>query len=266
MALPRHEGYGDAASPGPIQTRVSTPPSAAPEISLVVPVYNEEDSLEELLREVEPVLAECAASYEVLFVDDGSSDGSAAVLERLRSGSPHVVVYALDRNHGLSSALHAGFAHARGALIASMDADLQNDPADLPRLVAAIREGADMACGWRKDRNDPLVKRLSSRIANAWRNWRTADSVQDVTCPLKVLRSEVREVFLPFDGMHRFLPTLARIAGYRVVEIPVGHRARRHGHSKYGVWNRVFRGLRDVRTVRWMRERRLTYRATRTDG
>jgi glycosyltransferase involved in cell wall biosynthesis len=244
----------------------SDAPDPPPAISLVIPVFNEEDSLESLLAEVEPVLRECSGdSYEVLFVDDGSRDGSPEVLERLRRGNPRVVVWRLDRNHGLSSALHAGFHRARGEVIASMDADLQNDPADLPKLVAAIREGADMACGWRKERSDPLVKRLSSKIANAWRNWRTEDSVQDVTCPLKVLRSEVREVFHPFDGLHRFLPTLARMAGYRVVEIPVGHRPRLHGSSKYGVWNRVFRGLRDVRTVRWMKQRRLTYRAERVD-
>jgi dolichol-phosphate mannosyltransferase len=233
------------------------------DLSVVVPVYNEEGSLRELLAELEPVVRSITSEYEVVFVNDGSTDGSARVLEEIAGSNPKVVVLRLDRNHGLSAALHAGFHRARGTLIASLDADLQNDPADLPRLVEAIHAGADFALGWRADRKDPFVKRASSKVANWWRNRRTESAIHDVTCPLKVMKRDVRDVFYPFHGLHRFLPTLAEMAGHRVVEVRVNHRARKHGTSKYGVWNRVFRGLRDLRAVRWMRDRRMTYRVER---
>lgn len=233
------------------------------DLSIVVPVFNEEGSLRELVAELEPVARSITGEYELLFVNDGSTDGSARVLEDLARDNARIVVFRLDRNHGLSSALHAGFLRARGTLIATLDADLQNDPADLPLLVAAIHGGADMACGWRRDRKDPFVKRASSKIANWWRNRRTDSAIHDVTCPMKVFKREVREVFYPFHGLHRFLPTLAQMAGHSVVEIPVNHRARKHGSSKYGVWNRLFRGIRDVRAIQWMQDRRMTYRAER---
>ena len=241
---------------GPVTNSTATPI----ELSVVVPVFNEEGSLRELAAELEPIVRDVAPSYELVFVNDGSTDGSARVLEELARGNPHVVVLRLDRNHGLSSALHAGFRHARGEIVGTLDADLQNDPADLPKLVEAVRAGADMACGWRRDRQDPWVKRASSKIANWWRSRKTASTIHDVTCPLKVFRRDVREVFYPFHGLHRFLPTLAEMAGHKVVEIPVNHRARKHGTSKYGVWNRVFRGMRDLRAIRWMQDRRMTYR------
>jgi glycosyltransferase involved in cell wall biosynthesis len=244
------------------------------ELSMVVPVYNEEGSLRELVAELEPVVrgivravpGSTGDEYEILFVDDGSTDGSPAVLAELERGNPRFSVWRLDRNHGLSSALHAGFNRARGALVGTLDADLQNDPKDLPKLVQAIRDGADMACGWRRDRQDPWVKRASSRVANWWRNRKTGSTIHDVTCPLKVFRREVREVFFPFHGLHRFLPTLAEMAGHKVVEIPVNHRPRKHGSSKYGVWNRVFRGMRDLRAIRWMQDRHMTYRAAPASG
>lgn len=236
------------------------------DLSLVIPVFNEAGSLRELLAEVDPVLAALGLSHEIVFVDDGSTDGSGPLLDEFARTHPHVTVWRLDRNHGLSSALHAGFHRSRGRIVASMDADLQNDPADLPKLVAAIRDGADFACGWRRDRRDPFVKRVSSRIANAARNRKLRSAIHDVTCPLKAFRREVLQVVLPFNGIHRFLPNLAQTAGFRVVEIPVNHRARRHGTSKYGVWNRLFRGMRDLRAVRWMQDRWVRYDATRVGG
>ena len=239
------------------------PPADDVELSLVIPVYDEEGSLRELLAEVEPVLAALAPRHEILFVDDGSRDGSAEILDEFARTRPRVGVWRLDRNHGLSTALHAGFHRARGAILASMDADLQNDPADLPKLVEAVRGGADFACGWRRDRCDPWVKRVSSRIANSARNRRLGSSIHDVTCPLKAFRREVLRVFLPLNGVHRFLPNLAQTAGYRVVEIPVGHRPRRHGTSKHGVWNRLFRGMRDLRGMLWVQDRWMRYEATR---
>lgn len=233
------------------------------DLSMVVPVFNEEGSLRDLVGELEPVVRSITSEYELVFVNDGSTDGSGRVLDEIARSNPRVTVLRLDRNHGLSSALHAGFRHARGTLIGTMDADLQNDPADLPKLVQAIHDGADMACGWRANRRDPFVKRASSRVANWWRNRRTRSAIRDVTCPLKVFKREVRDVFYPFHGLHRFLPTLAEMAGHRVVEIPVNHRPRVHGSSKYGVWNRVFRGMRDVKAIRWMQDRRMTYRVER---
>jgi dolichol-phosphate mannosyltransferase len=240
-----------------------TVPGGAVELSIVVPVFNEEGSLRELLAEIEPVARSITPDHEIVFVDDGSKDGSAAILDEMRRANPRVVVWRLDRNHGLSSAVHCGFTRARGRVIGTLDADLQNDPADLPKLWAAIEAGADMACGWRKVRQDPFVKRASSKIANAFRSGRTGDGIHDVTCPLKMFRREVVSIFYPFTGLHRFLPTLAQAAGFKVVEIPVGHRARKHGESKYGVWNRLFRGLADLKAVKWMLERRMTYKASR---
>ncbi len=233
------------------------------ELSIVVPVFNEEGSLRALLSEIAPVARSITPDYEVLFVDDGSTDGSARVLDELRRGDARVAVWRFERNFGLSSALHCGFSRARGRVIATIDADLQMDPADLPKLHAAVRDGADMACGWRQVRRDPFVKRASSTIANAFRRGRTGDGIHDATCPLKVLRRGTASALLPFDGLHRFLPTLAVAAGLTVVEVPVSHRPRLHGRSKFGVWNRLFRGLSDLRAVTWMIDRRMTYQATR---
>ncbi len=231
------------------------------ELSLVLPVYDECESLRTLLDEILPVLEDLAPAYEVVFVDDGSQDGSSAQLDELARLHPTVRVLRLDRNHGLSAALHCGFRAARGEILAMMDSDGQLDPRDLPSLVDVVRRGdADMACGWRRERHDSFVKRASSRVANSFRNLRTSSSIRDVTCPLKAFRRDVRDAFLPFDGMHRFLPTLAEMAGFSVVEVPVRHRPRRGGTSKYGVWNRVFRGMVDLRAIRWMQRRRLSYR------
>jgi dolichol-phosphate mannosyltransferase len=235
-----------------------------PELSCVLPVFNEEGNLEALLGEVLPVLRGLGRSFEIVFVDDGSRDRSPEILRDLARRHPEIVVYRLDRNHGLSSALDAGFRAARGAVIATLDADLQNDPADIPALLARLAE-ADMVCGWRRDRHDPVVKKLSSRIANGWRNLRTGENVHDITCPLKVFRREIVPHLPAYNGMHRFYPTLARLAGFRVIEVPVRHRPRRSGTSKYGIWNRLWKGMSDLRTVRWMQRNRLTYRKERVE-
>lgn len=240
--------------------------ASEPDLSVVIPVYDEEGSLPGLQEAVDAAARALTPHYEIVYVDDGSRDGSPAILDRFAATLPQVRVIRLDRNHGLSSALHAGFNAARGRLIGTLDADLQNDPGDLAKLHDAIEAGADMACGWRRDRDDPFVKRVSSKIANGWRNWRTGASIHDVTCPLKLFRREVRATFYPFNGLHRFLPMLAAMAGHTVVEIPVTHRKRAHGTSKYGVWNRVFKGLRDLRAIRWMQATHMTYRAREVGG
>jgi glycosyltransferase involved in cell wall biosynthesis len=239
-----------------------TAPAPAPEISVVLPVFDEEGNLRALAGELIPVLRGLGRTFEVLFVDDGSRDGSAAILREIAGTHPEVAVWRLDRNRGLSSALDAGFRTARGAVIVTLDADLQNDPRDIPLLLARL-ETHDMACGWRRDRKDGWVKRASSRIANWWRNRRTGESIHDVTCPMKAFRASIVPHLPAFDGMHRFYPTLARMAGFRVVEVPVSHRPRGSGRSKYGVWNRLGKGLSDLDAVRWMQRNRLDYRKER---
>jgi glycosyltransferase involved in cell wall biosynthesis len=233
----------------------------APALSLVIPVHNEQDNLRPLWEEIRAVLDAGGLDAEVLFVNDGSTDGSSAHLDRLLREDPRVRVLDHDRNHGLTAALDCGFRHARGDVVAMLDADGQNPPADLPRLLAAL-PGADMVIGWRKDRRDPWLKRVSSRLANGYRNRRTRERVHDTGCGLKVFRREILQRIKLYDGMHRFLPTLARMEGFRVSEVVVGHRPRQRGRSHYGVWNRLWKGLGDVRAVRWMWKNRLDWRAT----
>jgi glycosyltransferase involved in cell wall biosynthesis len=237
-------------------------PELPPHVSVVLPFFNEEGNVRRLMDELLPVVRGLGVPFEVVCVDDGSRDRTLEVLGEIRREHPEVVVWRLDRNHGLSSALDAGFRSARGEVIITLDADLQNDPADIPRLYAMLGE-CDMVCGWRRERHDPWIKRVSSRIANQWRNRRTGEAVHDITCPLKVFRRAIVPHLPAFNGMHRFYPTLARMAGFRVVEVPVAHRARYTGTSKYGVWNRLWKGLEDLRAIRWMQRNRLTYRKER---
>ncbi len=168
-------------------------------------------------------------------------------------------VLRLTENCGQSAALDAGFRAARGSVVATIDADLQNDPADLPRLLAAL-DGADVVNGVRLRRHDPIGRRLSSRLANVFRNWLTNETVTDVGCSLRVMRARYLRRIKLYRGMHRFLPTLLRMEGARVIELPVRHRPRRRGRSKYGVANRLWVGLGDAFAVRWMQRRRLDYR------
>jgi dolichol-phosphate mannosyltransferase len=232
-----------------------------PRLSVVLPVHDEEGNLPRLWDEIRDLLAAYGQPAEVVFVNDGSTDRSGEILEGIRKADPRVRVIDHDRNHGLTAALDTGFRHARGDVIAMLDADLQNPPAEILRLLERLPE-ADMVIGWRKDRRDPFVKRVTSRLANAWRNWRTHESVHDTGCALKVFRREVVARVKMWKGMHRFLPTLARMEGFRVVEIPVAHRPRASGKSHFGTWNRVWKGLADVRAVRWMWSRRITAVAT----
>lgn len=231
------------------------------DFSIVVPVHNEEGNLPRLWEEIAALLAVRPEHAEVLFVNDGSSDGSSAVLDTLRARDARIRVLDHDRNHGLTAALDCGFRHARGAVIGMCDADLQNPPGDLAQLLDAL-PGQDMVIGWRRDRDDPWLKRVSSKIANGWRNWRTGEQVHDTGCGLKVFRREVIERIKLWNGLHRFLPTLARHEGFRVAEVVVSHRPRASGTSHYGVWNRLWRGMRDVTAVRWMRDRHLSWKAT----
>jgi glycosyltransferase involved in cell wall biosynthesis len=230
-------------------------------LSVVIPVRDEEESLETLYREIDAAVGSLPGGLEILLVDDGSGDASLARMRSIAEKDPRVRVLALAARHGQSAALDAGFRAARGELIATLDADLQNDPADLPRLLAAL-EHADVVCGVRIERRDALVRRVSSRVANGFRNWMTRESVRDVGCSLRVMRRRYLERVKLYRGMHRFLPTLLRLEGARVIELPVSHRPRRHGRSKYGIVDRLFVGIVDVFAVRWMQSRRLDYHAS----
>ena len=231
----------------------------APQLSLVVPAFNEAESLAELVGEIRSALDPALADWELLLVDDGSTDRTLEVARRLAAGEPRIRVLRHLRRAGQSAALALGFRSARGARVVTLDADLQNDPADLPRLLALL-DRADVVNGVRAERRDTLVRKLSSKIGNGFRNWMTGESVTDVGCSLRVMRAEPLRRVKMFRGMHRFLPTLLRMEGARVIEVPVAHRPRHAGSSKYGIANRLFTGLHDVLAVRWMQRRALHYR------
>ncbi|RLB38587.1 MAG: glycosyltransferase [Deltaproteobacteria bacterium] len=234
------------------------------DISVVIPVFNEEENLGPLLAETVPVLESMNRSFEILCVDDASTDGSLEVLRELQRKYPPLRVISHRVNCGESAAEATGFAHARGRWIVTMDADQQNDPADIPALIKAT-SGADAVCGVRRKRQDDWVKRISSKIANGFRNRITGDRISDAGCTFRALRREALREIPRFNGMHRFLPTLLRLQGYRVVEISVNHRPRTRGESKYGVGNRAMRGLVDCFAVRWWRRRCFPTERCRTD-
>lgn len=225
-----------------------------PEISLVIPVFNEEENLPVLAGEIRHALDPLGRPYEVIFVDDGSTDASPAVLADLAREDRRVRIVRQRRNSGQSAALDAGFRFALGDVVVTLDADLQNDPADIPRLLEKM-DGADVVSGVRAKRRDTWVRRVSSKIANGIRNRVTHESVTDVGCTLRAMRIEYLRKIPVFNGMHRFLPTLLRMEGARVTEVPVNHRPRLHGQPKYNIRNRIFRALADLFGVRWMQSR-----------
>ncbi len=223
-----------------------------PELSIVIPVRNEAPNLEALHREFTEVLAGLAKAYELILVDDGSTDESFEILKRLQAADRNVRVIQFRRNFGQTAAFAAGFAAARGALIITADADLQNEPHDIPAMLGQIDGGADIVCGWRKDRKDAfLTRRLPSMIANRLISWATGVRLNDYGCSLKIFRAEVIRPLRLRGEMHRFLPALASEFGVRIVEVPVGHRARVHGVSKYGL-SRTVRVMLDLLTVKFL--------------
>lgn len=235
-------------------------------LSVVLPVCNERDNLAPLLTEIRAALD--TRRFEIIAVDDASTDGSPDELARLRRTEPALRAVALDRRSGQSAAMAAGWDAARGEIIVMLDADGQNDPADIPRLLQRLDAEPRLAAavGYRVRRHDSLWKRTQSRVANAVRNWLTRDRVLDTGCSLKAVRREVVRSLPRFNGMHRFLPTLIRLTGGAVVEVPVSHRPRRMGRSKYTAWNRALPALRDAVGVRWLRRRALRPTVTREIG
>ena len=225
-------------------------------ISVIVPVMNEEDNVLALAGEIEAALAPLGRPWECLWIDDGSKDATGRVLDDLARRSPCHRVCHHERNYGQSAALATGFRRARGAVCCTLDGDGQNDPADIPALLQRLARGdADMVNGIRAKRQDSWVRKVASRIANGFRNGLTGEHVRDVGCSLRVFRREFVQDLPVFRGLHRFLPTLARLKGCRITEMPVAHRPRTRGQTKYGIGNRLWVGLADTFAVCWMQRR-----------
>jgi dolichol-phosphate mannosyltransferase len=225
-----------------------------PAVSVVIPLYNEQDNMEALQRELHAALAGLA--YEIVFVDDGSPDDTVNRVEN----RPDVRLLQFEKNAGQSAAMYAGIQSAKGNVIVLLDGDRQNDPADIPRLLAELEAGADLVCGYRAQRKDTVVKRITSRVANFVRSRFIGDGIRDTGCTLKAMRRECRSALIPFYGMHRFIPALIKSAGYKLVEIPVNHRPRTAGVSKYGLGNRAIKATVDMFGVRWLMSRQVQYR------
>ncbi len=220
-------------------------------ISVVVPVHNEERTVALLLDELASTLDGVGRPWEAVFVDDGSTDGTFAALTTLHAASDHVRVVRLRRNFGKAAALQAGFAQARGEIVVTMDGDLQDDPAEIPRLLAKLDEGFDLVSGWKTKRRDPLTRRIPSKLFNVVTGMIAGLRLHDMNCGLKAYRAEVLDGLRIYGELHRFIPVLAHDRGFRVAELPVNHRPRAHGRSRYGV-ERYVRGFLDLLTVSFM--------------
>ena len=225
-------------------------------LSVVTPAFNEEANLARLLEEIQTALQDLTQAWECLVVDDCSTDDSLALLRSRKESHPELRILRMQQRSGQTAAMDVGIRRSRGRFIATLDADLQNDPKELPRLLELVTSGqCDMATGWRKERQDNWLRRLSTLIANGVRNRLTQEQIHDSGCCLRVFTRDAVSRVKMFNGMHRFLPTLVKMEGYRVLETPVTHRPRVAGVANYGVSNRALRGLRDTFAVRWMQQR-----------
>jgi glycosyltransferase involved in cell wall biosynthesis len=222
-----------------------------PFLSVVIPLFDEADNVDELYRQLSDSLSGLGRSYELLLVDDGSRDGTLERLQALEARDPRVRVLCLRRNFGQTAAFSAGFDHCRGDVVVTSDGDLQNDPRDIPLLVAKLEEGYDMVCGWRRQRMDPVSKRMPSWFANRIISWATGVKLHDYGCSLKAMRSEIATSLRLYGEMHRFIPAVASWMGVRLAEVPVNHRPRTRGSSKYGL-GRTLRVLLDLFTVKFL--------------
>ena len=229
-------------------------------LSVVIPVYNEAENVRPLGERLKSALRDWPGELEILFVDDGSTDQTLELLKRAQESDPRIRIAHFRRNLGQTAAMAAGFRLARGRAVVTLDGDLQNDPAEIPRLAEMLKDW-DAVCGIRVRRQDSWWKRLSSRIGNGFRNWVTGDDIVDTGCTLKAYRRECLERLELYQGMHRFLPTLLKMRGYRVIQVPVSHHPRRGGKTKYGTWGRLKKGFVDVWAVRWMKKNRIDYEA-----
>jgi glycosyltransferase involved in cell wall biosynthesis len=229
-----------------------------PYLSLVIPAYNEQENVEALLQRVGAALAQVGRPFEVIIVDDGSTDQTPRLLNEAMTRLPWLRVLRLLKNSGQSAAFDAGFKAARGDVVATIDADLQNDPEEIPRLLPML-DGTDMVTGWRRDRQDTKFRKVQTRIANRIRNWISDETIQDSASSLKLYKRHCLEGLHLFTGAHRFFPTLVKMRGYTVREEPVKHSPRHAGTAKYGFRNRALRAFVDLLAVRWMKKRFIRY-------
>lgn len=227
--------------------------------SVVLPVYNEQDNLETLFAEIRRAADSTGRPWEAVFVDDCSTDRSLSIIRGLAERHPEVRYVAFAQNRGQSAAFCAGFDAVDSQVVVTMDSDLQNDPADIPKMLAAFGDECEMVIGWRAKRKDTLVKRLSSRIANAIRDWFTDDGVHDTGCSLKVMRADLLRRLPRFRNMHRYFPILMKMQGARIREVKVNHRQRFSGVSKYGTLDRALAGIYDLIGVQWLIKRHIDY-------
>ncbi|MCX8038699.1 MAG: glycosyltransferase family 2 protein [Candidatus Sumerlaeia bacterium] len=229
------------------------------DLTVLIPVCNEEENIRPLLDELVPILDSMGKTYEVIFVDDGSTDATFDRLTEAQGRWPAVRLIRFDRNYGKTAALVAGWEEARGKIIVIMDGDLQNDPHDIPKLIEPIPD-YDLVCGYRVRRHDSWFRRLQSRIANRVRNWVIQDGIRDSGCAFQAIRHEALHTPKFYAGLHRFLPAVFLLEGFKVMQVPVNHRPRLHGRGKYGLWNRMIRAFDDMMAVRWFRTRAIRYR------
>jgi len=238
-------------------------PDVIPDVSLVIPAYNEEENVPTLLTRVEAAMKLTGKPFEVILVDDGSTDQTPAMLSEAMTRLPWLRVIRMQKNGGQSAAFEAGFNAARGRIIATIDADLQNDPEEIPRLLPMIEPNdVDMVSGWRKDRQDTGFRRWQSRRANQIRNWIIADDINDSASSLKLYKRHAIQGLKLFNGAHRFFPALVKMRGFKVIEVPVKHSPRFAGTAKYGFRNRAFRAFIDLLGVRWMKMRFINPRSS----
>ena len=229
------------------------------DLTVIIPVYNEEGNVVPLVEELAPVLDGLNKSYEIIFVDDGSTDSTYLRLCEVQSRHSKIRLIKFDRNYAKTAALIAGWEEARGKIIVIMDGDLQNDPRDIPRMIEPI-PAYDLVCGYRTHRNDSWLRRLQSAVANRVRNWVIRDGIRDGGCALQALRHEALHTQKFYRGLHRFLPAMFMLDGYKVTQVPVNHRPRRHGRAKFNLRNRIVRTFDDLMAVRWLRSRWIRYR------
>jgi len=228
------------------------------DISVVVPVYNEEENLPVLVPQIADVLKPLEKTFEMIFVDDGSKDQSRHLLKKMALEYPQIRILGFKKNCGETAAGAAGIKEARGGIVITIDADLQNDPKDIPKMLDYLKE-YDMVTGWRQKREDSWVKRITSRIANRIRNRLSGEEIQDSGCTFRAYKRECLQEIKLYKGMHRFIPTLVKMEGYRVIEIPIAHHPRKFGVSKYTTWNRMWRAFIDLLAVKWMKSRHIHY-------
>lgn len=233
------------------------------DVSVIAPAFNEEGNVGPLIERIHEVFGPTGLVYEAVIVDDCSTDGTAQKLAELKQKYPWVRVIRLHKNSGQSAAMHAGFKHAWGKVFGTVDADMQNDPGEIVRLMKLLGPDVDMVNGWRKDRADKNkgMRRLQSKIANGIRNWISGDNIQDSACGLKVYKRDCVQEIAVFKGMHRFFPTLVKMRGFKVIEVPVTHSARLTGVTKYKFGSRVIRAFFDLLAVRWLKSRVIVYKS-----